>query len=202
MTPSTPVERPVEVYSARDYWYHVNISHSHEWRYAVPRAEGTEEMSERQNNTLETRSHEKGLQSVNETNETLPGRPVGVMLIAGLCLFSALLVSANLFFNVLEPDGVSRILTQGPLGFGISLVLVAFFLATAIGLLRLHEWGRYLAVTFLCLSIVTSGIDSFSRFPSQAALMLAFIRSLLPIALLLYLLHPGIRPAFRRHHTN
>ena len=158
-------------------------------------------MSERQNTTSAPRPHDKGPGPRNDLTKTFPSRPVGVMLIAGLCFFSALLVSVNLFFNVLEPDGVSGFLTRGPLGFAISLLLAAFFLATTVGLLRLQGWGRYLAVAFLGLSIVTSGIDSFARYPPQAALMLAFIRSLLPIALLLYLLHPGIRPAFKRRPT-
>jgi hypothetical protein len=158
-------------------------------------------MSEQQKARSLASPHNQERYLLTETNETVASRPVGVLLIAGLCFFAALLVSVNVFFNVLEPDGISGILTRGPLGFGISLLLAAFFVATGVGLWRFREWGRYCAVAFVATSIVTSGIDSFARYPAQTALMLTFIRSLLPIALLLYLLHPSIRPAFRRRST-
>ena len=154
-------------------------------------------MSERQNIPATNSRHASG-GPANNADAPARTRPVGVLLIALLCIFAAILVALNMVFRVLEPNGIADILTQGPFGYALSVLLAAFFLATGIGLLRLRPWGRYLGLAFFGLSIVTSGLDSFTRYPARTALMLTFIRSLMPIALLLYLLHPSIRPAFGR----
>ncbi|MDP9311977.1 MAG: hypothetical protein M3R24_14015 [Chloroflexota bacterium] len=158
-------------------------------------------MSERQNIQSTNNPHKPGGRQENAAGEAAATRPVGVLLIALLCFFAAILVVLNMVFRVLEPNGIADVLTQGPLGFALSVLLAAFFLTTGIGLLQLRPWGRYLGLAFVGLSIVTSGLDSFTRYPPRTALMLSFIRSLLPIALLLYLLHPSIRPAFGRRPT-
>lgn len=157
-------------------------------------------MSERQQIQSTKRPYPAGGQ-VKAADAPAPTRPVGVLLIAQLCIFAAILVALNMVFRVLEPNGIADILTQGPLGYALSVLLTVFFLATGISLLQLRPLGRYLGLAFFGLSIVTSGLDSFTRYPPRTALMLSVIRSLLPIALLLYLLHPSIRPAFGRRPT-
>ncbi len=157
-------------------------------------------MSKRQYIQSLKRSHIPG-GLANAADLAVRTRPVGVLLIALLCIFAAILVALNMVFRVLEPNGIADILTQGPLGYALSVLLAVFFLATGIGLLQLRPWGRYLGLAFFGLSIVTSGLDSFTRYPLRTALMLSVIRSLMPIALLLYLLHPSIRPAFGRRPT-
>jgi uncharacterized membrane protein (DUF2068 family) len=129
------------------------------------------------------------------------GRPVGAALVALMFLFYAIVVGFNAFtaFQALgtaELSAVAR--ADARLDMILSLVQLPFYIVTAFGVWRLQQWGRYLALVFLALNIVRFVVEAFS-FPTLTyGLLAALSRSMIPITIMLYLLHPMIRSVFRR----
>lgn len=126
------------------------------------------------------------------------GRPVGVMLIAVLCLVGAFIVALNLVLIVGEPNGIATLFGAERWTLLASLLLLPLLIAGGIGLLRLREWARLIVVGLVGVAILSFFVDSLLRYPVSTGLLLALSRSLIPATMLLYLLHPSIRPAFRR----
>jgi hypothetical protein len=127
------------------------------------------------------------------------GRPVGVMLIAGMFLLLAVLAAIGLFFMFSQPGGVGTTFAAEPFNAILFPLSLPFSIAIAVGLFQLREWGRSLACAFLVVAIIRFFVDAFQQYPIDAALALGFTNTLIPAAILLYLSHPSIRPAFRRN---
>ncbi len=127
------------------------------------------------------------------------GRPVGVAFIAIMFLVYVGVVAYNAFeaFQVMNDPGISAaIRADARTAFIFALAQLPFYAATAVGLWQRRQWGRYLALAFLAINIARFVVEAFF-FPTLAAgLLVALSRSVIPITLLLYLLHPSIRPAF------
>ena len=131
------------------------------------------------------------------------GRPVGVGMIAAIALLTAGVFGLRIF-------GAIRVLSGSVPGVDpaastvipqliVPLVLLPVCIATGVGLWRLKEWGRYLAIGCMVLAIVNLFVQSFSAPRLSVGLLNALSVSMLPGAILLYLLHPSIRTAF---HTD
>lgn len=131
-------------------------------------------------------------------------RPVGVTLVAIMFLFYAVVVGVNAFtasqaLGLPELSALAR--SDARLDMILSLVQLPFYIVTAIGVWRLQPWGRYLALLFLALNIARFVVEAFS-FPTLTyGLLAALSRSIIPITIMLYLLHPMIRPVFRRRRS-
>lgn len=126
------------------------------------------------------------------------GRPVGVMLIAGMFLLLGVLAAIGLFFMFSQPGGVGATFASEPHNAILFPLSLPFSVAIAVGLFQLREWGRSLACVFLIVAIIRFFVDAFQQYPIDAALALGFTNTLIPAAILMYLSHPSIRPAFRR----
>lgn len=129
------------------------------------------------------------------------GRPVGVALVAIMFLFYAVVVGFNAFiaFRAFNLPGLSAVAhSDARLDLILSLAQLPFYIVTAFGLWRLRQWGRYLALVFLALNIARFVVEAFA-FPTLTyGLLAALSRSIIPLTIMLYLLHPSIRPMFRR----
>lgn len=122
------------------------------------------------------------------------GRPVGVILIAVVCF---VFVAALAFV-------VAQIALGGPeLGLGsqwllLALALIPICAAAGVGLLQRRNWARYLVVGGMVTAIVGLFVRGLGMPSLDYGLRNAFTGSLLPAAIILYLLHPSIRVSFRR----
>lgn len=136
-------------------------------------------------------------------NEGRQERPTGVSLIAVLCFVSALLVAyyslSALFALAGGAAGTDNggALTQMVFGAG----LTALLLTIASGLWRLKPWAKWLAVGSLIVAVVVIAADALARYGLgsglSTALSLSLSRSIAPLGMALYLLHPSIAKAFR-----
>jgi uncharacterized membrane protein (DUF2068 family) len=131
---------------------------------------------------------------------TAGGRPVGAMIIAVMFLFYVVVVGYNAFdaFVGMSAAGISAA-ARSDARWALILLLVQlpFYLATAIGLWRLKQWGRYLALIFLAINIARFVVTAFFAPVLGMGLLIALSNSIIPLAIMLYLLHPSIRPMFR-----
>ena len=135
---------------------------------------------------------------------TAGGRPVGVAFIAAMFLFYVVVVAYNAFeaFHVMSSPGTSAtIRSDARLALIAALAQLPFYAATAVGLWQRKQWGRYLALAFLVINIVRFVVEAFFFPTITAGLLVALSRSVIPITIMLYLLHPSIRPAFRSGRT-
>jgi hypothetical protein len=126
------------------------------------------------------------------------GRPVGVMLIAALCVLGVLVLLLNLALIVAEPGGFAALFGAEALTLIVSVVMTPLLITGAVGLFRLRPWARVLVVALLGVAIASFFADSLLRYPASTGLLLGLSRSLIPATMLLYLLHPSIRQFFHR----
>lgn len=134
---------------------------------------------------------------------TSSGRPVGVTLVAIMFLFYAVVVGVNAFnaFQALGLPELSALArSDARLDMILSLAQLPFYIVAAIGVWRLQSWGRYLALLFLAFNIGRAVVES-SVFPFPQSGLATLSRSIIPITIMLYLLHPMIRPVFRRRRS-
>lgn len=128
------------------------------------------------------------------------GRPVGVALVALMFLSYAVIKGFEAFsaFQAVNLPGLSPT-ARSDAQFDLirSLVELLIYVVTAFGVWRLRQWGWYLALAFLAFNIVRAVITTFN-FPLPHNLLEALNQSIIPITIMLYLLHPMIRPVFRR----
>ncbi|HEX6292576.1 MAG TPA: hypothetical protein VFZ66_25550 [Herpetosiphonaceae bacterium] len=128
------------------------------------------------------------------------GRPVGVMIIAALFVLYVVFMALTAVeaFQLLSAAGTSAdARSNAQLALALALAQLPFYAVTAIGLWRLKEWGRYLALAFLALNVARFVVEALLAPVLVPSLMIALSRSVIPITLMLYLLHPSIRPVFR-----
>jgi hypothetical protein len=131
------------------------------------------------------------------------GRPVGVALVALMFLFYAVVVGFNAFiaFRAMSLPGLSPTAhADAQFDLMLSLVQLPFYIATAFGVWRLQQWGRYLALAFLALNVGRAVVES-SVFPFPQSVLATLSRSIIPVTIMLYLLHPMIRTVFRRERV-
>jgi hypothetical protein len=131
---------------------------------------------------------------------TQGGRPVGVMIIAAMFLFYVVVVGYNAFDafgGMSAPNIGAAARSDARWALILSLVQMPFYAATAIGLWRLKQWGRYLALIFLLINIVRFVVTAFFSPALGIGLLIALSNSIIPLTIMLYLLHPSIRPIFR-----
>lgn len=131
------------------------------------------------------------------------GRPVGVMLIAILCFIGAVIVIVygTQALLVLRDPGSAEDAASARALLPIAIGLLPLLLALGTGLWRLRNWARYLSVGFLALGIVLVFVDAFLRYSLTTGVSLAVTRSLVPTAMIIYLLHPMTAAAFRAKPT-
>ena len=126
-------------------------------------------------------------------------RPVGVTIITVLCLLAVVVLGYRVVdaFVVLGATGLdSDVRTEVRQQLLVSVLLLPFFAVIGVGLWRLTEWARLLAVGFLVFTIASFVYQAFG-FPSLPyGLLAALSRSVVPATMLLYLLHPSIRTVF------
>lgn len=138
------------------------------------------------------------------SNTPSGGRPVGAALIALMFLFYIVVTVYNAVdaFQGMNATGISAAArSDARWAFGFALVQLPFYAAAAFGVWRLKRWGWYLALVFLAINIVRFVVEAFF-FPSLAiGLLAALSRSVIPLTIMLYLLHPSIRPIFRTDGT-
>jgi uncharacterized membrane protein (DUF2068 family) len=128
-----------------------------------------------------------------------------VAIIAVMFLVYGLVVAYNAVeaFRVMyNPATSATIRSDARLALILALAQLPFYATTAVGLWRRKQWGRYFALMFLAINIVRFVADAFFFPTLTTGLLVALSRSVIPIALLLYLLHPSIRPAFRSGRTS
>jgi hypothetical protein len=134
-------------------------------------------------------------------------RPTGVTVIAALyflgaafcvCLAIVFVVGGGLASHFLPPDtqiprGV--IAAVGGLGAIVMLIFGAISVVVAMGLLKLKEWARIVAIVFACIGLLFGalGLLRFSFF--------GLIRIAINGWILWYLLQPQVVAAFRSTTT-
>jgi hypothetical protein len=130
-------------------------------------------------------------------------RPTGVTVIAVLhflgagffALFACLfLVGGGLAARFMPPDaaipaGIAA--AVGGLGAIVFLICAAIYVATGIGLLKLKEWARIVAIVIAALFLV-GGLLAMMRFH-----VFALIRVAISGVIIWYLLQPHVVAAFR-----
>lgn len=130
----------------------------------------------------------------------ISSRPVGVALITIMFLFYAVVVGFNAFsaFRAFNLPGLSPTAhADAQFDLILSLVQLPFYIATAFGVWRLKQWGWYLALVFLALNVVRAVVES-AVFPFPQSVLATLSRSIIPVTIMLYLLHPMIRSVFQR----
>jgi hypothetical protein len=132
--------------------------------------------------------------------DAVRGRPVGVALIAIMFAFFVIIASSTGWsaFQALNSGRLSAAsIAEARLDLILSLLAVPFCVVAAIGVWRQRRWGLYLALVFLVLTILRFVVEAFSFATLGYGLLAALSRSVIPITIMLYLLHPSIRPVFR-----
>lgn len=123
------------------------------------------------------------------------GRAVGVILIAVVCF---LFTAAMTFLAVQAAlDGPVAAALSAPL-LALAVALIPICAISGIGLLQRRNWARYLVVGGMLAAIVGLFVRSLGMESLDYGLRNALSGSLLPAAIILYLLHPSIGATFRR----
>jgi hypothetical protein len=120
------------------------------------------------------------------------GAPVGARLLAIISLLVAIGIVVVIGGGVVQGGASLTAIDVALLGVAPLLVSIG------VGLWRAREWARVLAVVFLAGMIGFFFVQGLLQPDVQVGLWFAVVRSLVPVALLMYLLHPSIRPLFRR----
>jgi len=134
-----------------------------------------------------------------QDQRSVQGKPIGVMVISML----ALMWSIPAFFQALSilAFGSDSPITQGgdPGTAGTLVSLVGFGVAIAYfvvgyGLWQMAKWGLYLAVAISIIHVVVNVVGALAGGPTWTA---AAVESIVPAIMIVYLLRPGVRRAFR-----
>lgn len=127
------------------------------------------------------------------------GRPVGVILIAVVCFFFVVALVGVVLQTILTggPGSSSDAALTVP-WLALAIVLIPVCVASGIGLLLRRHWARYIVVGGMVAAIVGLLVRGLGMSSLDYGLRFAFSGSLLPAAIILYLLHPSIRATFRR----
>jgi hypothetical protein len=128
------------------------------------------------------------------------GRAVGVVLIAVVCfLFAAAM--AFLVAQTALAAGAAAASSEAVLSLPwllLAIALIPLCVASGVGLLLRRHWARYLVVGAMAAAIVGLFVRGLGMESLDYGLRNAFTGSLLPVAIMLYLLHPSIRASFQR----
>lgn len=127
------------------------------------------------------------------------GRPVGVILIAVVCFFFVAALAGVVLQTILAggPGSSSDAALSLP-WLALAVVLIPVCVVSGIGLLLRRHWARYLVIGGMAAAIIGLLVRGLGMSSLDYGLRFAFSGSLLPIAIMLYLLHPSIRATFRR----
>jgi hypothetical protein len=128
------------------------------------------------------------------------GRAVGVVLIAVVCfLFAAAMafLVAQTALAAGDPAASSEAALSLP-WLLLAIALVPICVISGVGLLLRRNWARYVVVGAMAAAIVGLFVRSLGMESLDYGLRNAFTGSLLPVAIMLYLLHPSIRAGFQR----
>jgi hypothetical protein len=135
------------------------------------------------------------------TQPSSDGVPVGARIIAVLAFLAIGVALYNLVgaaMALLDPAADAALRATARWILPLSIALIPVLAAIGVGLWRVREWGRRLAVAFLAISIVVVFGQALLRPDVLTGLLVALSRNTVPATLLLYLVHPSIRPSFRR----
>ncbi|HJY85836.1 MAG TPA: hypothetical protein VKE24_03275 [Candidatus Acidoferrales bacterium] len=137
-------------------------------------------------------------------------RPAGVTILGILCIvFAAFTGWSSLFFfrggpalaqmagpaRGLDPAMLARI---APVLGGIVFIFAMLYVAVGVGLLKLHNWARILAMVLLVLGLLSSlaGIANSLARMHPLLLVREVAVVVLDLLILWYLLRPHVREAF------
>lgn len=127
-------------------------------------------------------------------------RPVGVVIIAALSLVSALLVAYYALGALVAlfdgAPGGALVQLVGGVALGVLLVTIAS------GLWRLKRWAQWLAASSMVVAVVVLAVDALARYGFgnglSTAMSLILSRSIAPLGMALYLVHPSISKFFTK----
>jgi uncharacterized membrane protein (DUF2068 family) len=137
---------------------------------------------------------------VTQEQRSVQGRPIGVTLISTLALvwsvmafFEALTLfpssaSATIVDQGLDTGALGQTLAFAALALGVVYFLVAF------GLWDMHRWAYWLTLGISILHVAGSVVGVLVGGPTPA---MAVAASIVPAILIVYMLTPGVRRAFR-----
>lgn len=135
------------------------------------------------------RAGQHGIQAAAATG----GAPVGARLLAVVSMLVSIGMVALLVSAVVQGSASIAAVDLALVG-GLAPLLFVI----GVGLWRVREWARVAAVVFILAMIGFFFAQGVLQPNVQVGLWLAVVRSLVPAALLMYLLHPSIRPLFRK----
>lgn len=126
------------------------------------------------------------------------GRPVGVILIAAVCFFFAVAMAFVALQSALGASSDAADAVLSPQWLLVASALIPVCTISGIGLLMRRNWARYLVVAGMVAAIIGLIVRGLGMSSLEYGMRNAFTGSLLPVAIMLYLLHPSIRAAFQR----
>ncbi len=138
-------------------------------------------------------------------------RPAGVTIIAvlgiiagaALALMGLALCMGGAMFSGMAHRPLGMMIGMGGAVVGIVLLgIAALYIITSIGLLKLQEWARVLAIVLTAVGLLVSGLGLFDvfRHPHVMFFFGVFIRHVVMVAIdvwiIIYLLQPNVQRAF------
>lgn len=135
-----------------------------------------------------------------QEQRSVQGRPIGVSLISTLALVWSVMAffeALTLFPSSASATIVDQGLDTGPLGQTLAFAALALgvvYFLVAFGLWDMHRWAYWLTLGISVLHVAGSIVAAMLGGPTWA---MAAAASLVPVILVVYMLTPGVRRAFR-----
>jgi len=138
-------------------------------------------------------------------------RPAGVTIIAVLgiiggavlAVIGLILCTGGALFSGMAQRPLGIMIGAGSAVVGVILLgIAALYIVTAVGLLKLQDWARILAIVLTAAGLLLSGLGMFDVFRHQHVLFFfgVFVRHVVVIAIdvwiLVYLFQPKVKQAF------
>jgi uncharacterized membrane protein (DUF2068 family) len=137
---------------------------------------------------------------VTQEQRSVQSRPIGVTLISTLALVWSVMAffeALTLFPSSASSTIVDQGLDTGPLGQTLAFAALALgvvYFLVAFGLWDMHRWAYWLTLGISVLHVAGSVVGALLGGPTWA---MALVASIAPVILVVYMLTPGIRRAFR-----
>ena len=135
-----------------------------------------------------------------QEQRSVQGRPIGVSLISTLALVWSVMAffeALTLFPSSASATIVDQGLDTGPIGQTLAFAALALgvvYFLVAFGLWDMHRWAYWLTLGISVLHVVGSVAAALLGGPTWA---MAAAASVVPVILVVYMLTPGVRRAFR-----
>ena len=138
--------------------------------------------------------------AVTQEQRSVQERPIGVSLISTLSLAwgaMAMVEALTLFPSSASSTVVDQGLDTGPVGHTLAFAMVAvgvFCILVSFGLWDMHRWAYRLTLAVAILHVAASVVGVLLGGPTWS---MAVAASIVPVVLVVYMLTPGVRRAFR-----